>query len=134
MGAEAGVLIEEVGGFSEVLGQLDGFREWQMGFPYGSEASAKLRYSASNFSRPSRIESRDREMWPSCVVGSRLREMARCRSRRESLMWSASRYSCEAEAIFESTPELPGYHRSCGDNVETRLSNLQLCHPCLMHG
>lgn len=33
-------------------------------------------------------------MWPSWVLGERLRDMARCRSRRESLMWSARRKSC----------------------------------------
>jgi len=43
------------------------------------------------FSKPSRRESKERDMWPSCEVGSRFREMARWRSRRESLMWSARR-------------------------------------------
>ncbi len=45
----------------------------------------------SKASMPSRIESSDREMWPSCELGSRLREMALCRSRRDSFMWSARR-------------------------------------------
>ena len=45
----------------------------------------------SKASMPSRIESRDREMWPSWELGSRLREMARWRSSRESLIWSARR-------------------------------------------
>jgi len=56
--------------------------------------SAPLSDSVSCFSKasmPSRIESSDRDMWPSWEFGSRLRLMARCRSSRDSLMWSARR-------------------------------------------
>lgn len=50
-----------------------------------------------SFPRPSRPvfkSSSDRPMCPSCVVCSRFSEMARCRSRSESFMWSARRLSC----------------------------------------
>lgn len=43
---------------------------------------------------PERNCSSDRDIWPSCVFGERLREIARCLSSRESLMWSARRNSC----------------------------------------
>ena len=47
-------------------------------------------------SMPSRKDSRERDIWASWDgLGSMEREMARCRSRRESLMWSARRKSCE---------------------------------------
>jgi hypothetical protein len=42
---------------------------------------------------PERRVSSDRDIWPSCVFGERLSEMARWRSRSESLMWSARRNS-----------------------------------------
>ena len=45
----------------------------------------------SKASMPSRIDSRDRDMWPSWELGSRFRDMARWRSRSESLMWSANK-------------------------------------------
>ena len=44
-------------------------------------------------SSPSRSESSDLEMCPSWELGSRFNEIARCRSKRESLIWSASRKS-----------------------------------------
>lgn len=43
---------------------------------------------------PDRNCSMDREICPSWLLGERLREMARCRSSRDSLMWSARRKSC----------------------------------------
>jgi hypothetical protein len=43
---------------------------------------------------PERSVSRERDIWPSWVLGDRLSEMALWRSRRESLMWSARRNSC----------------------------------------
>lgn len=58
-----------------------------------SPASSRLSLWTAMFSRPARKDSREREMWPSWEFGSRFREMARCRSRRESLMWSARRKS-----------------------------------------
>lgn len=59
----------------------------------GSLFSSNRICSASRASRLSRKDSSDREMWPSWEFGSRFREMARCRSSRESLMWSARRKS-----------------------------------------
>jgi hypothetical protein len=44
-------------------------------------------------SKPSRIDSRDLDICPSWEFGSRFKDIARCRSRRESLIWSASRKS-----------------------------------------
>ena len=44
-------------------------------------------------SRPCWRVVREEEMLASCLLGSRLREMARWRSRRESLRWSARRKS-----------------------------------------
>lgn len=58
-----------------------------------SPASSRLSLWTAMFSRPARKDSREREMWPSWEFGSRFREMARWRSRRESLMWSARRKS-----------------------------------------
>lgn len=47
-------------------------------------------------SMPSLKESSDLDIFESCDgFGSSLREIARCRSSSESLMWSASRRSCE---------------------------------------
>lgn len=43
------------------------------------------------FSRPSRRDSSEREMCPSCEVESRFIDMARCLSNKDSLRWSASR-------------------------------------------
>ena len=48
----------------------------------------------SSDSMPERNCSRDREIWPSWLLEGRLRERARWRSSRESLMWSARRKSC----------------------------------------
>lgn len=48
----------------------------------------------SSDSIPERNCSSEREIWPSWLFGERFREMARCRSSNESLMWSASRKSC----------------------------------------
>lgn len=45
----------------------------------------------SRASRPSRNWSSEREMWPSWESRASLSVFARCRSRRESLMWSARR-------------------------------------------
>jgi len=47
--------------------------------------------STSRVSMPSRNDSSERDMWPSWELGSMLREIALWRSRRESLMWSASK-------------------------------------------
>jgi hypothetical protein len=44
-------------------------------------------------SKPSRMDSRDFDICPSWEFGSRFNDMARCRSRSESLIWSASRKS-----------------------------------------
>lgn len=44
-------------------------------------------------SNPSRNDSSDLEIWPSCDVGSRFKETALCLSSRESFMWSARRKS-----------------------------------------
>ena len=60
---------------------------------YGSPFASSLAASASVASMPSRNNSSEREMLPSCAEGSRLSEIALWRSRRESLMWSARRYS-----------------------------------------
>jgi hypothetical protein len=51
-----------------------------------SPASCNRIRSFVTFSNPSRNDSRDREIWPSCEVGSRLRDMARCRSSSDSLL------------------------------------------------
>ena len=64
----------------------------------------------SKASMPSRIESRDREMWPSWELGSRFREIARWRSRSESFMWSARRYSCDGFAMLK----VRWAHSECG--------------------
>lgn len=58
-----------------------------------SPASSRLSLSTAMFSRPARKDSRDLDMCPSCEFGSRFREIARCRSRSDSLMWSARRKS-----------------------------------------
>ena len=63
---------------------------------WGEEVRRRLSYESgawSKVSMPSRKESREREMWLSWDEGSRSREMARCRSRSESLMWSERRKS-----------------------------------------
>jgi hypothetical protein len=48
----------------------------------------------SSDSMPARSCSSDRAIWASWLLGERLSEMARWRSSRDSLMWSASRNSC----------------------------------------
>ena len=53
---------------------------------YGSPLSSKRACSFSKASMPSRIESSDLEMCASCELGSRLSDMARCRSRSDSLI------------------------------------------------
>ena len=58
-----------------------------------SPASSSRVRSFVTPSRPSRKESRDLDMCPSWEFGSRFSEIARCRSRRESLTWSARRNS-----------------------------------------
>jgi hypothetical protein len=67
----------------------------------GSEVAPNRDCSASRASRPSRRESSDRDMWPSWELGSRFKEMARWRSRRESLIWSARRKSCDGFDMVE---------------------------------
>lgn len=56
-----------------------------------SPASCNLILSSITLSSPSRKESSDREICPSCEVGSRFRDIARCLSSKDSLMWSANR-------------------------------------------
>lgn len=66
---------------------------------YGSPLSSKRVCCCSTASMPSRKDSRDLEMWPSWELGWRFRDIARCRSSSESLMWSAKRYSCDGFAM-----------------------------------
>ena len=54
----------------------------------------------SRLSIPSRIDSRERDMVLSWELGSRFSEIARCRSSRESLMWSARRKSWDGLAML----------------------------------
>lgn len=65
-----------------------------------SPASCNRTRSAVTFSSPSFSESSEREMWPSCEVGSSLSDIARCRSSKDSLMWSARRKYWLGFAIF----------------------------------
>lgn len=67
---------------------------------YAESVESSRAASCSAASMPSLMESSDREMLPSWVLGSRLRDMARCLSSKESLMWSARRYSCGGLAIL----------------------------------
>ena len=60
----------------------------------------------SRLSIPSRIESSERDMVLSWELGSRFREIARWRSRRESLMWSARRKSWDGLAMFVTRSEV----------------------------
>ncbi len=63
---------------------------WERG-AYVSPVSENRVCSTSRVSMPSRIDSRERDMWPSWELGSMFREIALWRSRRESLIWSASK-------------------------------------------
>lgn len=56
-----------------------------------SPASSSRILSFLTFSTPSRNESSDLEMCPSCDVGSRLSDIARCRSSKDNFIWSARR-------------------------------------------
>ena len=47
-------------------------------------------------------------MVPSWELGSRFREIARCRSSRESLMWSARRKSWDGLAMLDDWSEVFG--------------------------
>ena len=58
------------------------------GFAYSSDVSSTC---DSRDSMPDRNCSREREIWPSWLLEGRLRERARWRSSRESLIWSAKR-------------------------------------------
>ena len=51
-----------------------------------SPASCNLIRSSMTLSSPSRRESNDREICPSCEVGSRFNDIARCLSSKDSLM------------------------------------------------
>ena len=54
---------------------------------------------------PSRKDSNDREMLESWEgFGSRFNDMARCRSSKESLIWSARRSNCEGLDIVRGEP------------------------------
>lgn len=66
---------------------------------YGSLAACNLDASSSIASIPSRIDSSDLDMFPSCVCESRFNVVALCRSRRDNLTWSARRKTCDGFAI-----------------------------------
>lgn len=55
-----------------------------------SPSSCRRKTLSATSSMPERSDSRERVICASCEVGERLREMARWRSRRDSLIWSAS--------------------------------------------
>lgn len=79
------------------------------------------------FSSPSRSDSSDREICPSCDVGSRFNDIARCRSNKESLMWSARRKYWFGLAISE-TAEMEGrcfweYLLIDGDSANSRIEH-----------
>jgi len=90
---ERGECRGEIRGFPG--GKLEGDRRGgiSMGAYVSSPASWRRACSFSSPSIPSRNWSSDREMWPSCESRERLSVFARCRSRRDSLMWSARRRS-----------------------------------------
>ena len=61
------------------------------GRTHESPFDSSLTVSASMASTPSRMDSSERDILPSWADGSRLRDMALCRSKSESFIWSARR-------------------------------------------
>lgn len=73
--------------------------------------------------------SSDRAIWGSLVLGSRFRLIARCRSSRESLMWSARRKSCEELVVIVRLARKPvddfgGQRRGVGIRVNTKVKTV----------
>ena len=65
----------------------------------GCNGSSHCEDCDSSAEMPDCSWSKEREIWPSLELGSRFRDMARWRSSRESLMWSASRNNCDALVV-----------------------------------
>lgn len=79
---------------------------------YGSSFSSRRAICISSDSIPSRRDSKERDISPSCELGSSLRDIALCRSRRDSFMWSASRKSCDGLLIVATCSQAHGRAKS----------------------
>ncbi len=77
-----------------------------------SPDSCRRSTSCAKSSIPVLKDSRERDMCPSWEFGERFSAIARCRSRSESLMWSARRKSCEEFDIVLKYWMVRGWHRT----------------------